>query len=390
MRDLVDVDRLIDSTGVLVAADSQNPPGRERAAVDVARRLLTDLGASSITEVEPEPGRPSLVAHVPGRRAGDDRARPTLIVNGHLDTVPFDAAAWTHDPLGCELADGRLYGRGTADMKGGIAAAIEAVRVARTATGGDGGLPCDVVFHLVADEETGGQKGTKVLLDRGLITGDACIDPEPTSMQVSIAERGLLQAAIAITGVPAHASEPHRGDSAIEHAARMVLALQGADYGEEHPLLGRPSSNVGIIEGGSGINVVAPTCTLKVDRRVLPGASADATLDTIRQKVDDADPAARYELATLVFGEASELARDDPFLARFQRAYDDALGRPADIIGLQATTDARFVRNQAGIPALVCGPGDLDQAHRVDEWVSVDALVDATVVYAHLLLSYGV
>jgi acetylornithine deacetylase/succinyl-diaminopimelate desuccinylase len=90
----------------------------------------------------------------------------------------------------------------------------------------------------------------------------------------------------------------------------------------------------------------------------------------------------------LVFGEASELSRDDPFLARFQRAYEAALGHEAGIIGLQATTDARFVRNQAGIPALVCGPGDLDQAHRVDEWVGVDALVDATVVYAQLLLSY--
>jgi acetylornithine deacetylase/succinyl-diaminopimelate desuccinylase family protein len=382
MRDLVDVDRLIDATRALVAADSQNPPGRERAVVDVARRLLEGLGASSITEVEPEPGRPSLVAVV----GTGDAGRPALIVNGHLDTVPFDAATWTHDPLACEHVDGRLYGRGTADMKGGIAAAIEAVRVARAATDGD--VPCDVVFHLVADEETGGQKGTRVLLEKGFITGDACIDPEPTSMQISIAERGLLQAAIAITGVPAHASEPHRGDSAIEHAARMVLALQGADYGEEHPLLGRPSSNVGIIEGGSGINVVAPSCTLKIDRRVLPGATADATLATIREKVDAADPSARYDLETLVFGEASELSRDDPFLATFQRAYQAGLGHEAGIIGLQATTDARFVRNQAGIPALVCGPGDLDQAHRVDEWVSVDALVDATVVYAELIAGF--
>lgn len=382
MRDLVDVDRLIDSTRALVAADSQNPPGRERAAVDVARRLLEDLGASSITEIEPEPGRPSLVALVGTGEPG----RPTLVVNGHLDTVPFDTASWTHDPLGCELDDGRLYGRGTADMKGGIAAAIEAVRVARAAADGD--LPCDVVFHLVADEETGGQKGTRVLLEKGFITGDACIDPEPTSMHVSIAERGLLQVAIAITGVPAHASEPHRGDSAIERAARLVLALQGADYGEEHPLLGRPSSNVGIIEGGSGINVVAPNCTLKVDRRVLPGATEPSTVETVKQKIDAADPTVDYTLETLVFGEASELSRADPFLDRFQRAYNAALGRDADVIGMQFTTDVRFVRNQAGIPALVCGPGELDQAHRVDESVAVDALVDATVVFAQLIASF--
>jgi acetylornithine deacetylase/succinyl-diaminopimelate desuccinylase family protein len=381
MRDLVDVDRLVDATRALVAADSQNPPGRERAAVDVARGFLEGLGAE-LTEVEPLPGRPSLIGVV---GAGD---RPTLIVNGHLDTVPFEAGAWTHDPLGGEVADGRIWGRGTADMKGGIAAAIEAVHVARRACGGADRLPCDVVFHLVADEETGGAQGTKVLLERGLIAGDACIDPEPTSMHVSIAERGLLQAAVTVTGVPAHASEPHRGDSAIERAARLVLALQGADYGEEHPLLGRPSSNVGIIEGGTGINVVAERCTLKVDRRVLPGATAAGALESVRRKIETADPTANYELETLVFGEASELPADDAFLARFQDAYRSALGREGEIIGMQFTTDARFVRNQALIPAVVCGPGDLDQAHRVDESVAIDALVDATVVYAQLLASF--
>lgn len=382
MRDLVDVGRLVDATRALVAADSQNPPGRERDAVDVARTLLTALGAS-LEEVEPEPGRPSLVGVVRDRDGGG--RRPVLIVNGHLDTVPFDPAAWTHDPLGGEVADGRIWGRGTADMKGGIAAAIEAVHVARAA----GGLPCDVVFHLVADEETGGAKGTRVLLDRGFIAGDACIDPEPTSLQLSVAERGLLQAAVTVTGVPAHASEPHRGDSAIERAARLVLALQGTDYGEEHPLLGRPSSNVGMIEGGSGINVVAEHCTLKVDRRVLPGATAEGTLDTVRRKIDAADPTATYDVETLVFGEASEMARDDPFLERVQRAYRAALGRDGEIIGMQFTTDARFVRNQAGIPAVVCGPGELDQAHRVDESVAIDALVDATLVYAQLLLGFA-
>lgn len=382
MRDLVDVDRLVDATRALVAADSQNPPGHERAAVDIARGLLDGLGAA-VTEVEPVPGRPSLVAHV---GAGD---RPTLIVNGHLDTVPFEAAAWTHDPLGGEIADGRIWGRGSADMKGGIAAAIEAVHVARRACGGADRLPCDVVFHLVADEETGGEHGTRVLLERGLIAGDACIDPEPTSLHVSVAERGLLQAAVTVTGVPAHASEPHRGDSAIERAARLVLALQGADYGEEHPLLGRPSSNVGIIEGGTGINVVAERCTLKVDRRVLPGATASGALETVRRKIDAADPTVNYTVETLVFGEASELPAGDRFLDRFQDAYRAALGRDGEIIGMQFTTDARFVRNQARIPAIVCGPGDLDQAHRVDESVAVDALVDATLVYAHLLAGFG-
>ena len=376
MRDLVDVDRIVDATRALVATDTQNPPGRERPAVDVARTLLEELGAE-LKEVEPVTGRPSLVGLV-GR---GDGSRPTLIVNGHLDTVPFDARAWTHDPLGGELDGGRLFGRGTADMKGGIAAAIEAVRLVAAA----GELSCDVVFHLVADEEVGGALGTKVLLEQGLINGDACIDPEPTSMGVCIAERGLLQVAVTVTGVPAHASEPHRGVSAIEKAARLVLALHGADYGEDHPLLGRPSSNVGMIEGGSGINVVAERCTIKVDRRVLPGATEDTAVASLRRRIEAADDDLDYEIETLMFGEASQMDDAEPFLARFQRAYAAELGAPGPVIGMQFTTDARFVRNQAGIPAVVCGPGELDQAHRVDESVPVDRLVDAAAVYARLM-----
>lgn len=385
MRDLVDAGALVSATRALVAADSQNPPGRERAAADAARRLLEPLGAQ-VREVEPAPGRPSLVALV-GR---GDGTRPTLLVNGHLDTVPVDPAQWARDPFGGEVDAGRLYGRGSADMKGGIAAAIEAVRVARTALGGD--LPCDVAFHLVADEETGGALGTRVLLDEGLIRADACIDPEPTSMGVSVAERGLLQFAVTVFGVPAHASDPGRGVSAIEKAAKLVLALQGADYGEEHDLLGRPSSNVGMIEGGNAFNVVAERCVLKVDRRVLPGATEPAALETVRRKLDAVaagDPDVRYTIDVHTFGEASELPRDHPFLATFQEAYAAELGAPGPVIGMQFTTDARFVRNQAGIPALVCGPGDLDQAHRVDEWVAVDRLVDAAAVYARLFATFG-
>ena len=376
MRDLVDVDRLVDATRALVATDTQNPPGRERPAADVARRMLEELGAE-VREVEPAPGRPSLVGLV-GR---GDGCRPTLIVNGHLDTVPFDPRAWSHDPLGGEVEDGRIFGRGSADMKGGIAAAFEAVRVANAA----GGTACDVVFHLVADEEVGGALGTRVLLEQGLISGDACIDPEPTSMGVSIAERGLLQVAVTVDGVPAHASEPHRGVSAIEKAARLVLALHGTDYGEEHPLLGRPSSNVGVIEGGTGINVVAERCTIKVDRRVLPGATEEGAVDSIRRKIEAAGAGVPYAIETLMFGEASELDGGDAFLGRFQDAYAAVLGGPGPVIGMQFTTDARFVRNQAGIPAVVCGPGDLDQAHRVDESVAIDRLVDAAAVYARLM-----
>lgn len=383
MRDLVDVDALVEATRALVAADSSNPPGREREVATVARRLLEPLGVD-VTEIEPAPGRVSLVATV----GACNGSRPVLLVNGHLDVVPADPGSWSRDPFAGEIDDGRLYGRGAADMKGGIAAAIEALAAVRRSPAG---VPaCDLVFHLVADEEAGGRLGTAELVARGLVHADACIDPEPTGLAVCIAERGLLQAVVTVHGVPAHASEPHRGVSAIEKAARVVLALHGADFGEEHPLLGRPSANVGLIEGGSAFNVVAERCTLGIDRRLLPGATRDGAVASIRERIDAlGDPDLDYEIGVHLFGEASELPRDHPFLAWMTRAYEEALGRPPAIVGMQFTTDARFIRNDAGVPAVVCGPGELDQAHRVDESVAIANLVDAAVLYAHLYASFG-
>src|SRR6516165_2541882 len=134
-------------------------------------------------------------------------------------------------------------------MKGGIAAAICALSLLERA----GRAPaCDVVFHLVADEERGGRLGTRALLEQGLIQGDACLVPEPTDLELCVAERGLWQARIHVAGKPGHGSRPREGVSAVEHAARLVLALHAADFeGNDHPLLGKPTANAGTIQGGS-------------------------------------------------------------------------------------------------------------------------------------------
>jgi len=381
MRDHVSTDSVVAMTQALVAVDSRNPPGNEVAAAEVARQLLEPLGCA-IERVEPAPGRVSLVA----RLGSGSPSRPTLIINGHLDVVPVNHAGWTRDPFGGEIADGRIWGRGTADMKGGIAAAIEAV-LALGRAGRE--LPCDVVFHLVADEEQGGRWGTRVLTESGYVVGDACLVPEPTGLGVCIAERGLLNVEVTLHGRPAHASDPRRGISAIEKAAKVVLALHGADFGHSHPLLGRTSANAGTISGGSGSNVVAERCVVLLDHRLVPGQDeADAIAD-VRRLIDEIDdPELRYELSPIVFGEASELAADHPWIGQVQRAISAVRGAEAPVIGMTFATDARFVRNQAGIPAIVCGPGAIEQAHGDDEFVDIDALVDAATIYAELLAGF--
>lgn len=385
MRDLVDLDRVVELTAALVAVDTRNPPGGEGEIAGVVRDALA--GRSPVwTEVEPEPGRLSLVAELPHPDGPGDR--PTLIVNGHLDVVPVREDQWDTDPFEAIQKDGRLYGRGTADMKGGVAAAICALDVLDAA----GVAPAwNVVLHLVADEEVGGALGTRALLDAGLIRGDACLVPEPTGLGLCVAERGLMQSHITVHGVPGHGSRPKEGVSAIAHAAQVAVALHAADFdGDEHPLLGRPSANVGTISGGSGINTVAEWCRLGVDRRVLPGATEASTVAELRARIDRVGiEGLRYDLDVLVFGEASELAADHPWVAQVGRAVQQGTGAAPGTIGMTFTTDARFVRNQAGIPTVVCGPGEVDQAHTNNEWVSVDQLGDAVATFAHLMADAG-
>jgi succinyl-diaminopimelate desuccinylase len=386
VREHVDAEGVVDLTKALVEVDTRNPPGHESPIEDVVRSAL-DHWHPNWTSVEPAPGRLSLIAEVP-HPDGPDPDRLTLIVNGHLDVVPVGAEGWSHDPFDPQVIDGRLYGRGTADMKGGIAAAVCALDVLERA----GISPaCNLVFHLVADEERGGRFGTQALLERGLIAGDACLIPEPTGLDLCVAERGLMQARIAVEGRPGHGSRPRDGVSAIEHAARLVLALHAADYGDlEHPLLGRPTANVGTISGGSTFNTVAESCVIGLDRRVLPGATAASTEARIRELIDAVGiEGLRYGFEVDMFGEASEMPPADPWVKYVGDAVAGATGHQPDIIGMTFTTDARFVRNQAGIPTVVCGPGDVAQAHGNDEFVSVERLVQATVAFAELMAAYG-
>lgn len=377
MRAHVDQDAVVATTQALVRVDTRNPPGDEARIVATCRELLAPL-AADIEVIEPAPGRSSLVARLPRR------GRPVLVVNGHLDVVPISEDDWTVDPFGAEVNDGRVWGRGSADMKGGIAAALEAV----AALGRSGREPAwDLVFHLVADEERGGRWGTEVLVERGFCREvAACLVPEPTDLDVCVAERGLLVAHLTTLGRPAHGSAPRKGISAIETAAKAVLALHAADFGgEPHPLLGRPTANVGEISGGSGHNTVAESCRVTIDRRVLPGATFESTLAEVEAKIRAVgDPDLRYEIDVEVFGEASELDEEHPWAALVGRCIAEATGRQPDVIGMPFTTDARFVRNRAGVPAVVCGPGGIAQAHVHDEWVAVEQLVDAAAAFATL------
>ncbi|MGD9986221.1 M20 family metallopeptidase [Pseudonocardia sp.] len=384
IRAAVDVDAVVSLTRDLVRIRSENPPGGESEVVAHLRGVFDDMGLAGRI-VEPRPGRQSLlVATGDGARSG----KPVLLVNGHVDTVPVRPHAWRHDPFGGEVHDGRLYGRGSADMKGGVAAAVTALQVCRS-IGLD--LPCEVAFHLVADEELGGELGTAELLRAGLIRADACLDPEPTGLALCLAERGLMFARVTTRGVPAHGSEPSKGRSAIISAAAIAQVLHDNEFPQTpHPLLGTTTCNVGVIRGGSGPNVVPEECELQIDRRVLPGDTEQSVVRGIIDRIASLglSPGTDYDLAVDTFCEPSEIDAGHPFVAAVGASYEAMTGRRPGVTGLPFTTDARFMRNQLGIPAVVFGPGELGVAHTVDEYVDVDSLVTAVAVYAHIFASF--
>jgi succinyl-diaminopimelate desuccinylase len=378
----VDESRCAELTAAMVRCDTRNPPGDETAIVPLLTDVLAGLGAR--TEVfEPAPGRTSVLATVAGAGRPAVGRRPVLLINGHLDVVPVVEDDWTLPPFGGVLRDGLLYGRGACDMKGGIAAAIEGMRACF-----DAGEPprCDVVFHLVADEETGGRWGTEALMRADRIAADAAIVPEPSELRVCVAERGVLLAEITVTGRAAHGSDPAVGRSAVADAARLASALHQADFGgTPHPLLGSPTCNVGVIRGGTAPNIVASSCILRVDRRVLPGQSERQALAELSALMHRLVPDVECTVEALAFAEASELEADHPFVGLVQSAAEST--RP--VRGLFLGTDARFLRNQLGIPTVVYGPGSMTVAHSHDEYVAVAELAEASRTFAGVFTRFG-
>lgn len=376
----VDPDEVLAYARALIAARSENPGGTEDEAAGVAAEILTDLGATPEI-VRSEAGRPSVVASL-----GPD-AGPTLAWNGHLDVVPAgEPTSWRHDPWAGDVDDdGRLVGRGAADMKGPIAAALAAAAALSRCGAELGGT---LVFHLAADEELAGLHGTKVLWERGLLTQDAAIVGEPSELQVGLAERGGAWFTATAAGRAAHGSQPHRGVNAITSMARFLLRLPEVLPDIEHPLVGRPTVNAALIAGGSAPNVVPDRCEVDIDRRTVPGETDPEAvrapfLDLVASIRAD-HPEVEIDVALREWTEAAEAPATTSIARIATDAIQSATGTAPAFVGFTGITDARFYINHARIPTVICGPGSLSVAHTADEWVAVEELVAGSRAYARM------
>ncbi|MEE3853316.1 M20 family metallopeptidase [Gordonia sp. LSe1-13] len=367
-------------TAGLVEASSENPGGTEAAAVEVLEKACRSAGFSVSTR-EVAPGRPNLVATL---SAGSG---PGLMLLGHSDVVPA-GPGWSADPYRARYADGRLYGRGATDMKGGLAAAVVAMQALSHASAYGVDLSGPVQLVCTVDEEEHGIGVRDFVSQAPEYEFAGCIVAEPTDLEVVRGCRGASYLEIDITGRAAHSGRPADGRSAINAAASIVdlirfdheqLAMTADD------LLGSGTWNVGTIAGGQGISVVAPMCSLGIDRRLMPHESAQTIAAELRQTISqsgiDSDGISVDVRVTMEMpGFATD--KSHSLVTSTVGAITDA-GGSTSVGGWSAACDGGFVNRDLGIPAIVCGPGEIHtQAHQPDESVAIADLETAARAYA--------
>jgi acetylornithine deacetylase/succinyl-diaminopimelate desuccinylase family protein len=375
---------LIDLTIQLVQTNTENPPGNEKAAAQFLKSLLSKMGLKTRAILSPK-DRWNLVAEKRWGRGGK-----TLIFNGHLDVVPAgDPSQWKYPPFGGRLSKGRIYGRGASDMKAGIASFIHALcTIERSKIHPRQGA---VVLHLVSDEESHGHHGMGFLTQKGRIHGDAVLVGEPTDLQPVIAQKGALWLRISTLGKSAHGSRPDLGVNAIEKMMKLMERLSSIPLEKNHPLLGKPTLNIGTIQGGTKINIVPDRCEIEVDRRMIPGEKKEEVLGEMQGVLDSLrsqDPFLQYQMEEIDFAEPCEVNPEEEIVKVGVQAIQDVTGKKPLLRAFSGFTDSRFYINQCHIPALILGPGDVDQAHATNESVEVDALVCAAHIYALIIMNY--
>jgi acetylornithine deacetylase/succinyl-diaminopimelate desuccinylase-like protein len=371
----IDETILVELTQSLLRATGQNPPGDEAATVAALSRAAVEFGLD-VVESAVEPGRNNLSITLAGGNG------PGLLLLGHTDVVPI-GDGWTKDPFGGSVQDGRIYGRGASDMKGGLAAGLAALAALR-GVGLSG--PVDLAA-LVDEEETG--KGIRSYVGSAVSRFLGCITAEPTDLQTVIGARGDSYLRVAVRGRACHAGNPDDGANAIYGAAAVVAEIerQHAELAAKpHPLLGPATWSVGQINGGTGGSIVPAECVLVADRRLLPGESPEAVLDDLRNRVAGlklADRGLTVELEMPMEMPAFETPADAELVRITDAALADAGGPGLPLGGWTAACDGGFVARDLGVPVVVLGPGSVtDQAHRADESVGIEELVVAARAYA--------
>ncbi len=380
---LLGVGPLAQTLASLVQIESVNPSyggpaGGERRVLERAARFLEEAGLRPRL-VDALEGRPNLRVRLEGEQPG-----PPILFETHIDTV--SVTGMTIDPFAGRVEQNRLWGRGSVDAKGQAAALLHALAAWAAA---DRRPPRAIELALVVDEEFG--FGGARALARDGIEAAAIVIAEPTELRVVCAHKGSVRIAIDFAGRAAHAAKPHLGINAISAAAAFIRELDETYKpllaSRRDALLGAPTINSSLIEGGVQINLVPPACRLQLDRRTIPGEGWPA----VRAEIEElfARAAQRFEGFSATIEEPlldAPPLRTEPDHPLVEAAGQIAagLGRPAEPIGVDYATDGCALA-ATGCPIIITGPGSIDQAHTADEFIELDELVAGARYFARLM-----
>ena len=352
----------------------------EGAMSDAVAEFARGTGAD-VERQEALPRRYNVLCTLPA-----ERGAPGLLLEAHMDTVALGPMRNGHRPW--LDAQGRLHGRGACDTKGSLAAMLLTLQwAARQRT-----RPCRLVVAATVDEEVSGG-GADALGKSGLAVHSAVVG-EPTSLEIVRAHRGVANWRLTTLGTAAHTSMPEIGDNAIYRMAKVITVLR-EEFARRlqertHPLTGPSTFSVGQIQAGTSPNVVPDRCVLQFDRRGIPGETVDALQAEIEEVLDAArrrDPGLRLELeGPLVCLEPVDTPEQAPIVRALGAACRSVTGRLA-ITGAPYASDAAAL-SKAGIPSVLCGPGDIVYGHSADEWVPVSEVVQAARIYAETWLRF--
>ncbi|MGQ9849151.1 MAG: M20 family metallopeptidase [Aggregatilineaceae bacterium] len=354
----------------LVRIPSPNPPGDTRAIAAFVAELLQAGGyAVRVLAPEAKPEAASVVATM-------GHGEPVIMLHAHSDTVPVasaEAQRWSVDPYGAAIHEGRLYGKGSVDDKAPLAAMmVAAAHVAQQRERLRGTL----VLVAAAEEETGGQLGTRWLAEAGHLPAcDFIIVGEQTHNHVATAHKGVLRATVRVQGRSAHATNPDRGINAITAMARVVLALEAYHRSlaeRAHPMVGVPTCNVGVIQGGSTANAVPDHCVIHLDRRMIPGedpAAVRAELEAVVHGVDIAP--AQAEVSGFQVSNWFSSTAEGPLAQTFLDCVARELADSPGPVGYLPGSDAKHLTGLMRGEMIVFGPGSYEVAHAADEYVDL-------------------
>ena len=387
-------DELVRLAKVLISVPTPDPPGEnyDRCVKLIADYLKT-IGANvDILTWSP----PSLSAHGQMRKAVErpnvfaeikgDKGRPVLHFNGHYDVVPA-AGSWSFDPYKPMIKGSNLYGRGSVDMKGAIAAMLVAAKAVLSEKFPFHGTWS---FSFVPDEEMDGEGGTKFLVEEKKLHADYCIVGEPSGRtSLFNGHLGCLWLEVKTFGKAAHASAPWAGINAFEKMVQFVNAVEGQIKPglEEKRKKGSPCGSIalgGKVETGDAPNTIPASCTMTIDRRLAPGEDVKQSfsdLFAIIKKLEEEDPDFRAETKILSSYDPCLTSAESRLVKTVTEAVRNASGESPEVRLMMAGCDMRYFR-QAEMDTIVYGPGEISAAHQTDEHVAIEDLVLAAKVYA--------